>query len=405
MARLKILPLALLAIVVSACGGGGSNDSDPSINPGPPNPFAGYSSATYGGKDNWLCHPSLAAADNVCASNLDATRVFADGTTELETFTAAADPKVDCFYVYPTVSADAGGNADLNEGPEEIFTTLNQAARYSQFCRVFAPVYRQVTIAAIFAGAPPDVALAYGDVLDSFKQYVANDNRGRGFILIGHSQGANLLKRLVAETVETDDYLLQHMIAAHLIGSPVRTPEGADLGGDFQQVPVCRSADQTGCVVNYATYRDSDPFLAAGQARFGTPRDGASAICTNPAALAGGRANLSGYFPTTGNTRLEVVIIKRANGPYADPASAPPITTPFYTMPDFISGVCRVDNNGVSYLEASVLADPADPRADDFNGEFIGGDGWGLHLVDMTIAMGDLVALGSSQAQAWLQDQ
>lgn len=167
--------------------------------------------------------------------------------------------------------------------------------------------------------------------------------------------------------METDDYLLQHMIAAHLIRSPVRTPEGADLGGDFQQVPVCRSADQTGCVVIYATYRDSDPFLAAGQARFGTPRDGASAICTNP-------------------------------------ASAPPITTPFYTMPDFITGVCRVDNNGVSYLEASVLADPADPRADDFNGEFIGGDGWGLHLVDMTIAMGDL-ALGSSQAQAWLQDQ
>lgn len=105
MARLKILAIALLAVAVSACGGGGSNDSAPSIDPGAPNPFAGYSSATYGGKDNWLCHPSLAAADNVCANNLDATRVFADGTTELEPFTAAADPEVDCFYVYPTVSA------------------------------------------------------------------------------------------------------------------------------------------------------------------------------------------------------------------------------------------------------------------------------------------------------------
>ena len=49
------------------------------------------------------------------------------------------------------------------------------------------------------------------------------------------------------------------------------------------------------------------------------------------------------------------------------------------------------------------LADPTDPRADDFNGEFIGGDGWGLHLVDVTIGMGDLVALGAAQAAAWLQ--
>ena len=41
----------------------------------------------------------------------------------------------------------------------------------------------------------------------------------------------------------------------------------------------------------------------------------------------------------------------------------------------------------------------------DFNGEFIGGDGWGLHLVDVTIAMGDLVELGAVQTKSWLQDQ
>lgn len=410
MARMMYLPILPLAIaLLGGCSGGSNNGSNNgsglSVDPGEANPFAGYSSAVYSGADNWLCHPGLAAADNVCASNLDATRIFADGTTELERFHAAAEPEVDCFYVYPTVSADAGGNADLNEGPEEIFTTVNQAARYSQFCRVFAPVYRQVTIAAIFSGAAPDANLAYGDVLDSFKHYIANDNNGRGFILIGHSQGAGHLRRLVAETVETDDYLLPRMIAAHLIGSAVRTPQGADIGADFQQVPVCRSDDQTGCVVNYATYRDSDPFLAAGQARFGTPRDGQSAICANPAALAGGSAVLTGYFPTAGNPRLDAVIIKRANGPYADPASAPPLSTPFYTMPDFIQATCTVNENGVSYLEATALADPADPRADDFNGEFFGGDGWGLHLVDMTIAMGDLVALGANQAQSWLQDR
>lgn len=397
---LKTTSLILLVLLV-AC----SNGSNNSVNPGPGNPFQGFSSALYGDSGNWLCHPDLDDEDNVCAKNLDATRVFADGSTEIEPFTRAADPQVDCFYVYPTVSFDEGGNADLEEGPEEIFTALNQAARYAQFCRVFAPVYRQVTINAIFTDVEVDRELAYGDVLDSFRHYMANYNDGRGFILIGHSQGSGHLRRLVTETVETDDYLLQHMISAHLIGSAIRTPEGADIGGDFQQVAVCRNANQTGCVVNYATYRDTDPFLAAGEGRFGLPRDGAMAICANPAALSGGSASLYGYFPVESNPGIDAVIIKNAQGPFADPATAPPITTPFYTMPDFISGECVVDDNGVSYLKVSAHADTSDPRADDFNGEFIGGDGWGLHLVDMTLAMGDLVAVGAAQAQAWLQDQ
>ncbi|MEZ5569842.1 MAG: hypothetical protein R3E54_16145 [Halioglobus sp.] len=94
-----------------------------------------------------------------------------------------------------------------------------------------------------------------------------------------------------------------------------------------------------------------------------------------------------------------------APNPFADPANAPRVTTPFYAMPDFIDGACTVDDNGVSYLQAMALTDPTDPRADDFNGEFIGGDGWGLHLVDMTLTLGDLVALGAQQAEAWLQDR
>jgi hypothetical protein len=242
-------------------------------------------------------------------------------------------------------------------------------------------------------------------VLDSFKQYIANDNQGRGFILIGHSQGSSLLRRLIAEAIETDEYLLQHMISAHLLGTSVNKPEGVDIGSEFQQVPMCRTADQSGCIVSYSTFRNTDPFLAAGQAFFGAPLDGELAICSNPAALAGGSASLSAYFPLAPDPVLDELIIKKANGPFADPATAPTITTPFYSMQDLISGECVVDANGISYLEATVQYDLSDPRADDINGEFFPGVGYGLHLVDMTLAMGDLVALGASQAQAWLQDQ
>jgi hypothetical protein len=266
--------------LLSACSGG--NDGHTGI--GEAQPFEGYSSSVYTGGEKWLCHPSLADDENVCSSNLDTTRVYADGSTEMETFTPALDPQVDCFYVYPTYSTDTGDNSDLQEGPGEIYATVSQAARYSQFCRVFAPVYRQTTISALFANGEPDFAVAYVDVLDSFKQYIANDNKGRGFVLVG-------------------------------------------------------------------------------------------------------------------------LIFKRANGPFADPANGSTITTPFYSMPGLITGDCVVDDNGVSYLEATVHADATDPRADDFNGEFMFGVGFGLHLVDMTLALGDLVELGAAESRAWLQDQ
>jgi len=46
-----------------------------------------------------------------------------------------------------------------------------------------------------------------------------------------------------------------------------------------------------------------------------------------------------------------------------------------------------------------VLADPADPRADDIGGDLT--PEWGLHLVDVHLTMGDLVALTRSQAAAY----
>jgi len=399
----RAVSILVLGVLLHAC----SDGSDNTVDQGPFNPFSGFVSDTYSDVGNWLCHPSLADADNVCAGNLDSTTVFADGSSEIETYAREPNPKVDCFYVYPTTSGDPSLNSDLEEGPEEIFTTLNQAARYSRFCRVFVAVYRQVTVSGIFANAAHQAAgfdTAYADVLESFKYYMANDNRGRGFILIGHSQGSAHLKRLIAETVEPDEYLLQHMISAHLLGFPVHTSQGSDFG-DFQQVPVCRTPDQTGCVVSYSIYRLNDPDLTAGLAFFGTPLDGASAICTNPAALSGGSASLNAYFPVAADPIFDALIVKRVEGPYVDPESAPQIATPFYAMPDFISGECVVDGNGISYLQATVHADPSDPRADDFNGEFLGLPGRGLHVVDMTLPMGDLLDLGATQAKAWLQDQ
>jgi len=59
-----------------------------------------------------------------------------------------------------------------------------------------------------------------------------------------------------------------------------------------------------------------------------------------------------------------------------------------------------VNRDGIVYLEIRVLGDSNDPRADDIGGDFL--EGWGMHLADMNVAMGDLVALAQSQAEAYV---
>ena len=48
-----------------------------------------------------------------------------------------------------------------------------------------------------------------------------------------------------------------------LIGMNVGVPEGKDVGGDFKTMPLCRSADQYGCVVSFVTFRSDSPPPAA----------------------------------------------------------------------------------------------------------------------------------------------
>ena len=101
------------------------------------------------------------------------------------------NPPIDCFYVYPTVSDENRGNADLTIGLRQILVAQTQAARFSQVCKVYAPMYRQITNRGLTTPslhAKP--LLAYGDVLAAWRDYLAHWNHGRGVVLIGHSQGA-----------------------------------------------------------------------------------------------------------------------------------------------------------------------------------------------------------------------
>lgn len=347
---------------------------------------------------NWLCRPGHNAA---CEQDLDATVIAADGTRKIEKFAAAKNPKFDCFYVYPTVSNDPGGNSDLVPGPEERRVVQFQAARFGSKCRLFAPMYRQVTLTALksmIGGATPaiDRDMAYRDVKAAWDDYLAHDNHGRGVVLIGHSQGSLVLTQLVKREIEGKP-VADRMISAMLIGSNVPVPEGKDVGALYASTPLCRSAGQTGCIVTFASFRADSP--PPPDSRFGKgDRPGVEAGCTNPSALGGGKAPADAYLGAGGS------MLGEGQAPPAWTRDGEPVTTPFVRVPGLLATEC-VRKDGFNTLAVTVNADPADPRTDTIAGDVVAGTqvlrNWGLHLIDMNVAQGDLVALADSQAKAW----
>jgi Protein of unknown function (DUF3089) len=381
---MRVLSLLLLVLLLTACNDG----NDDNINQ---NPYSGYTSEQYGGKENWLCRPDIGDEFNVCQRDLATTIIFADGTTQLEESPAAENQPVDCFYVYPTVSPDASDNSDLVADAERDFTYI-QAARYRSVCKLFAPLYRQITVAALFSDKyyDPEISdVAYADVLDAFKFYVANA-KGRGFILIGHSQGSTHLIRLIQEEIEADPYLASRMIAAHLIGMTVALPNDAEVGASFENTPPCTFDEETNCFVNYESFRETAPPVP-GQAiiDFGyTNSPDTRAACTHPVDLGGGRLELDAIFPSQFQ-------------PYTDPALNETITTPFVKLPGLFEGEC-IEQEDKGYLAITINGDPDDPRVDyveDFR------PGWGLHVLDVGLAQGDLVRLAQKQADVWLNKE
>ena len=155
--------------------------------------------------------------------------------------------KVDCFFVYPTVSADKTWSSDWTVDRMEIDDVKLQFARFGSVCRQFAPIYRQTTLTAlrIASGGPqpegerlPQGVGGYNDVVDAWNWYMANENNGRGVMLIGHSQGAGVISRLIANEIEGKPAQKQ-FISAMILGSAVMVPPGKLTGGTFKSIPLC----------------------------------------------------------------------------------------------------------------------------------------------------------------------
>jgi hypothetical protein len=359
--------------------------------------LSGALAASASAETVWLCKPGL--TNNPCTSSEETTVELANGSSFIEHAQPASNPPIDCFYVYPTVSSQPTTNANLNIDPEETQIAIAQASRFSQACKVYAPIYPQLTLGAITARTvtPEAAEKAYLGVLSAWKEYLANYNGGRGVVLIGHSQGALLLKQLIKEQIDPNPALRKQLVSALLLGGNVLVPKGKAVGGDFKNVPGCQIAGQTGCVVAYSSFLEEPP-EGAFFGRVNSPLLGGTlteeeakndeVMCVNPANL------VQGNFAKPVQRYESTTPFPGALGGFFQ---APKGSTPWVSMPGQYSGLCA-RANGATWLQLTNTGPEGDPR--ELITETIG-PLWGTHLEDVNAPLGNLVDLTAIQSRVF----
>lgn len=320
----------------------------------------------------WLCQPGV--TPDPCAYNQAADVITASGARSTQPGATPKASPFDCFYVYPTVSPEPGANADLRIQPAETAVAEQQASRFSSVCQVWAPVYRQVTEAELItSGLVGDAAqnTAYESLLSGWKYYLENENHGRPIIFIGHSQGAAMLIRLLAEQIDPNPTLRARMVVAIIAGGNVQVSTGRSVGGSFQSIPLCASTSKPGCVIAYSSFASPPPPSAL----FGRPGQGVSlqslqtrsagqrVACVNPAAVGGETAELTPYFLLATSGR-------------------------WVTYPGLYTATCE-SSHGATWLQVTTTKTAGDNRPVVHAGL---GPEWGLHNYDLNLPLGNLVS-------------
>jgi hypothetical protein len=356
---------ALLALLLVALAGCGSKTAVTTTT---------TAAAPRAPKTVWLCFPGK--QPDPCVTSLATTYVGPHGVTHVERPRLAANPPVDCFYVYPTVSNEDRGNADRAIGLRQILVAQTQAARFSQVCKVYAPVYRQITDRGLTdRSLHANPLLAYNDVLAAWRDYLAHWNHGRGVVLLGHSQGSYVLKHLLSTVIDRSPAQRRLLVSAIVLGGQVHS-------NDFRHIPPCASATATGCVIAYSSFgRKPPPGAMFGRSRI----PGTHIVCVNPA-----RPGATASEPVTPLFPSLLLGLTGMSGGSA-------VSTPWVAYPDLYTARCERSGNA-SWLQITRRPIPNDPRP---TVRPLFGAGWGLHATDVNIALADLVNVVRSEARAY----
>jgi pimeloyl-ACP methyl ester carboxylesterase len=356
--------------------------------------------ATQGPGPVWLCQPGQAETTDPCAYSLAAAAVTAAGTLKPATWPRSATAsQFDCFYVHPTDSTASTANTGTALTTPELVVAVEQAAPLSQVCQVWAPSYDSQTWRSVeegLAGNETEMrstfTVAYNSVLSDWDWFLAHSG-GKPVVLVGDSQGSAVLIHLISAELDHEPSVLRRVLVAVLVGGNLQVPFGKAVGATLTKVPLCTSATETGCAIAFSSYPSQPPAdsvfgrpgqgvsLQSGQ----TAKAGQQVACVNPAALAGGTADLGPYLLTA----TQVGLSER-------------VTTPWVTYPGLYSARCE-QGGGATWLQVTSLAGKSHTRPV-VNDNAVGaatGAAWGYHGYEYGLTLGNLLQDIAGEEAAW----
>lgn len=176
---------------------------------------------------------------------------------------------VDVFYLYPTAWYKEDptepnfcnlDNRIMLLGSQAAFN--RQATAFETVGNIYAPYYRQAD-ANFILSLPEEQrwknidSIPAKDVIAAFDYYIKHYNKGKPFILAGHSQGAMVLMLLLKNYMYDNPNTYARMVCAYVIGYPVT----AEFMNANPHLKFAEGANDTGVIISFNT---QSPSLAPG---------------------------------------------------------------------------------------------------------------------------------------------
>ncbi|MDR2104162.1 MAG: DUF3089 domain-containing protein, partial [Deferribacteraceae bacterium] len=170
------------------------------------------------------------------------------------------ESNVDIFFLYPTSWRSAYGeypiaainNIEMRHWANYYYKT--RASAFETVGSIYAPFYRQLDASFVIAKQPADgigyfSGVPLTDATAAFDYYIEHYNRGKPYILVGHSQGSIVMAALIALHLRDKPEVYERMIAAYLIGMPM-TQTIYEL---FPHMKPAQNANDLGVIITYNT--------------------------------------------------------------------------------------------------------------------------------------------------------
>lgn len=241
----------------------------------------------------WLSRPGMGVNDPARWQPATARE-----QTTLPTPADAPAPDFAVFFVHPTSYLDRSSwNAPLEDAESQRIANIyvrGMASPFNQASEIWAPKYRQATFGAFLTDAPDAqkaLDAAYADVKQAFAFFASSVAKDTPIVLVGHSQGALHLQRLLREEVVASE-LAPRIAAVYAVGWPISVQHDLPALG----FPACAAPNQAGCIMSWSTYAEpADPSdvletYAASVGFDGEKRGTSPILCTNPLTGAAGGA-------------------------------------------------------------------------------------------------------------------